>query len=78
MAPEMHMECSECGGNMELDKQQVMLICPYCGNREPLDEITAARLNKKDEVAVALKQLEHEEQTRKRVNETGSKALKGI
>lgn len=44
----LHMECSECGGTMLLDEQQIMLVCPYCGNREPMDEVTASRLNAKD------------------------------
>lgn len=44
----VHMECSECGGNMVLDDEKVMLVCPYCGNREALDETTASRLNSQD------------------------------
>ncbi len=31
-----HMECSECGATMLLDNDKIMLVCPFCGNREPL------------------------------------------
>lgn len=48
MVQEFHMECSECGAALVLDKERVTLVCPYCGNREPLDPVTASRLNSID------------------------------
>ena len=46
-----HMECSKCGGTMVLDEDHIMLVCPYCGNREALDPMTASRLESKEEAA---------------------------
>lgn len=36
--PTRTLECSKCGGLMEIDPDSPAIICPYCGNKELLQE----------------------------------------
>lgn len=55
------MDCPECGAAMHIDSARTILVCPYCGNTEPLDEVTANRLNTQDEKEVELERIKLEE-----------------
>jgi DNA-directed RNA polymerase subunit M/transcription elongation factor TFIIS len=73
-----HMECSECGATMLLDNDKIMLVCPFCGNREPLDPVTASRLNAQDNKEI-LNQAEKAISTKARtVKKAGAKTIKRI
>lgn len=65
MAENEHMKCTECGATMEIDAERVALVCPYCGNREALDEVTASRLNSQDERDVAMRAIREAREQRK-------------
>ena len=66
MSFEEHMDCPECGGTMELDDEKIMLVCPFCGNRESLDSVTASRLNSIDAKATEIARIKAEEAKRAR------------
>ena len=53
---DFHMDCAQCGGAMELADDGMALECPYCGNREPLDQATLARLRDIDDKEVAVEE----------------------
>lgn len=45
-----NLECSKCGGLMEINSDSPVIICPYCGNKEILqesDKITKQRIRSK-------------------------------
>ncbi len=54
------MDCPECGAAMLFNDEKTILVCPYCGNTEPLDEVTAERLNKQDDKEVELERIKLE------------------
>ena len=39
----MTMKCKKCDGDMTLSKDGKMLICPYCGTTELVDESDAVK-----------------------------------
>lgn len=44
------LECSKCGGLMEIDSDSPVITCPYCGNKELLqesDKVTRQRIRSK-------------------------------
>ncbi len=58
---------------MVMDADCVMLVCPYCDNREPLDAVTASRLNARDHKEASLGQMELQRQA----HESKRKVTKG-
>ena len=44
------LECTKCGGLMEIDSDNPVMVCPYCGNKELLqesDKVTRQRIRSK-------------------------------
>lgn len=74
MNENQHMECRSCGGDMVLDEDRIMLVCPYCGNREPLDAATVSRLNSQDDKEAAM----HQAEARKQAFAAGRAGVKRV
>lgn len=32
----IHLQCKSCGGNLDIDRNQSLIFCPFCGSRELL------------------------------------------
>ena len=61
-----NFECPECGAAMHIDEEKTLFFCQYCGNTEPLDEVTASRLNAQDAKEVELERIKLEREVEAR------------
>lgn len=42
----IHLQCKSCGGNLDIDRNQSLIFCPFCGSRELLIDSDAVAVEK--------------------------------
>ena len=42
----IHLQCKYCGGNLDIDRNQSLIFCPFCGSRELLIDSDAVAVEK--------------------------------
>ena len=42
----IHLQCKSCGGNLDTDRNQSLIFCPFCGSRELLIDSDAVAVEK--------------------------------
>ena len=71
--------CKNCGGTMNYDKEQSILLCPFCGAKEIViedEDITIARIRSNAYKEVELKKLEHQKRHGKNAMLAGGGTVK--
>ena len=74
MTEESKTICPECGAGMHIDEDQLLFVCDYCQHTEPLDPVTAARLNSKDAKEAEFARLERERNAASQRNQSAQRA----
>ena len=42
----IHLQCRSCGGNLDVDRNQSLIFCPFCGSKELLVDSDAVAVEK--------------------------------
>ena len=42
----IHLQCKSCGGTLDIDRNQSLIFCPFCGSRELLIDSDAVAVEK--------------------------------
>lgn len=67
--------CKNCGGTMNYDREQSVLLCPFCGAKEIViedEDITIARIRSDAYKEIELKKLEQQGKLKKNRNRAGT------
>ena len=72
--------CKKCGGTMNYDREQSILLCPFCGAKEIViedEDITIARIRSDAYKEIELKKLEQQGRQKKNVQRRSVGRMKG-
>lgn len=71
----IYLQCKNCGGNLTVDAQREVLICPFCGSKELITDSDAVAVEKIRQ-KTTFKQWEHEDAKQKEQERSAYKKSK--
>ena len=75
MQSAIRLQCKSCGGNLTIDPQREVLICPFCGSEELITDSDAVAVEKIRQ-KTTFKQWEHEDAKQKEQERSAYKKSK--
>lgn len=77
----IHLVCQHCGSTMEFDEKHRIIVCPYCGSKELIEESDDVKIERiKSDTVITKEKLDYEreqfaEEVRQRENKDGLKMI---